>query len=347
MSGLSAYKKEIITGIVIGFLLFFFLKVILPLFTPFLLAYLTIYAMYPLLYKVEKKWKINKTVTAIILMLLFFVVLFSFLWLIFFLTEDSMEHAVAGIGRLFQDMEITISRMAVMLQNRFHIDGNELELYLSSQLREFMNSIKSAALPDMMKNSFVCFRRILPVIAFIGIYLIATILFTKDFDKIMEQVHRIGALDAVMNAINGLLHTITTYLKAQLIIILVIVLICCIGLRISGITGSYLLGILAGLLDALPFIGTGIILIPTAVFQLISGNIVQAVVCTVLYIICIGARELLEPKLMGKSLGIYPVVLLLSIYAGIRLFGISGIIKGPLGVVMFKQLFLRIFPVKS
>ena len=199
----------------------------------------------------------------------------------------------------------------------------------------------------MMVNSISYLKKTLPVLAFIGIYLIATILFTKDFDKIMIQVHKVGALDAFISAMGGLLHTIGTYVKAQLIIILIIAIICCVGLRISGIPFPYLLGIPAGLLDALPFIGTGVILIPTAIIQLLNGNVGRAIVCIILYIICIVARELLEPKLIGKQLGIYPVILLLSIYAGIQLFGISGIIKGPLGIVIFKQLFTRIFPVKS
>ena len=116
---------------------------------------------------------------------------------------------------------------------------------------------------------------------------------------------------------------------------------------ILALSHPFFLGILAGILDVLPFIGTGVVLIPTAIIQLINGKILKAVVCVILYVLCIGARELMEPKLMGKKLGIYPVILLMSIYAGVKLFGIAGIIKGPLGVVLFKQLFVRIFSVKS
>ena len=344
MSRLIAYKKEIITGIAIGFLLYFFLKILFPLFSPFLLAFITIYSVYPFLYKIEHKWKINKTITAVISLIILLALLFVFLWLMARLFGKNMGSFISGIGELVNNIKLTIEKTALVLQNKFGMDGLALEEYLNYQLEHCMDSLKNAGLPDMMVNSFSYFKKVLPILAFIGIYLIATILFTKDFDRIIKQVHKVGALDAFMSAMGGLLHTIGTYVKAQLVIIAII---CCLGLRLSGIPYSYLLGILVGLLDALPFIGTGVILIPTAFIQLLNGNIGRAVICVILYIICIVARELLEPKLMGKQLGIYPVILLLSIYAGIQLFGISGIIKGPLGIVIFKQLFTRIFPVKS
>ena len=63
--------------------------------------------------------------------------------------------------------------------------------------------------------------------------------------------------------------------------------------------------------------------------------------CLAVYICCVGAREFLEPKLMGKRTGVYPVFMLLSVYAGVKLFGLSGILKGPLSLVVLMELFGR------
>ena len=87
----------------------------------------------------------------------------------------------------------------------------------------------------------------------------------------------------------------------------------------------------------LPFIGTGIILIPLGIWQLLNGWYVQTVVCFILYGVCVIMREFLEPKLIGKKVGIYPIAILLSVYAGVKLFGLGGILKGPLGLVMIYQ----------
>ena len=101
-------------------------------------------------------------------------------------------------------------------------------------------------------------------------------------------------------------------------------------------------GILAGVLDALPFIGTGVVLVPLAVQQFFCGSYVRGVVCLLLYAACIFIRELLEPKLIGKRIGVSPIAILLSIYGGIQLFGLWGIIGGPLGFVMIYQTILSL-----
>ena len=347
MSKIIEYKKEIITGIITLFLLYFCLKYILPLITPFLLAFITIYSIYPLLYKMEQKCKINKTITSVIFIVFIVIILLLILWLIGYLAGGNLLDMFSSNYELNKNMNIIVNKISFFLQDKFNLNGIAIEKYLNAQMQNGINSLESKGLSDMMTNSFQYLRRVLPALAFIGIYLVATILLSRDFDLLMEKVHKIGALDAFMSVMEGLLHTIGTYLKAQFIIMLVISTICCTGLRLTNISYPFFLGILAGILDVLPFIGTGVVLIPTAIIQLINGKILKAVVCVILYVLCIGAREFLEPKLMGKKLGIYPVILLLSIYAGVKLFGIAGIIKGPLGVILFKQLFVRIFPVKS
>jgi predicted PurR-regulated permease PerM len=141
-----------------------------------------------------------------------------------------------------------------------------------------------------------------------------------------------------MNLVNEIIHTAGKFLKAQLILIVMIMAICITGFWLIGISSPVLLGFLAGIMDALPFIGTSIILIPTAVILFLDHQIWQGAVCLVIYLLCVAIREFMEPKLMGKELDIFPVVMLISIFAGAKLFGISGIIKGPLAVVLYKNI---------
>ena len=91
-------------------------------------------------------------------------------------------------------------------------------------------------------------------------------------------------------------------------------------------------------MDALPFIGTSIILIPVAVLFFLEKEIWKGIVVLIIYVICVLIREFMEPKLIGKELDIFPVVMLISIFAGAKLFGLSGIIKGPLFIVLYKKL---------
>jgi predicted PurR-regulated permease PerM len=138
--------------------------------------------------------------------------------------------------------------------------------------------------------------------------------------------------------IEGVLNYVITFVKAQGVILCVISLLCGVTLSIAGIAGGVFLGILAGCMDVLPFIGTGIVLVPLSVWQLLNGRYVQMVVCLVLYGVCVLLRELLEPKLIGKGTGIAPIWMLLAVYAGVKLFGVGGILKGPLALITIYEI---------
>lgn len=318
MEMIVKYRKEMITGVGLALLLFLFLKYVFPLLSPFLLAYLSVYAVYPLLYKLEQKCRIRKTITMFLILGIFVVILLGALWIFVVATGGSVEEFLPVI---------------IEWKDRLFVTSG------SAFFRDL--------LPELLKNTFSYIQKVFPAIAYIGIYLIATILMAKDFDGLMTKVHGIGALDTFMDVVGKILRTAGLYLKAQFILILVIMAICVTGFYCIGISAPIFLGVLTGILDALPFIGTGIVLIPTSILFFLEEEIVKGVVCLFLYVICVAVRELLEPRLVGKGLGIFPVVLLISIYAGMKLFGVAGIIKGPLGVVLYKNIWTILYKTKE
>ena len=306
---MNKYKKELITGVGLALLLFLFLKYIFPLLSPFLLAYLSVYAVYPLLYKLEEKCKIKKAITMFFLLVVLVLLLLGCAWIFVIATGGS-------VGEF----------LPVIMEWKDRI-------FISSGSAFFQD-----LLPELIKNSVSYIGKVFPIFAYIGIYLVATILMAKDFDGLMIKVHSVGALDTFMNVVGKILRTTGLYLKAQLILILIIVGVCTAGFYFIGISSPLLLGMLTGIMDALPFIGTAIVLVPSATLFFWEKEMTKGIICLLLYVICVLVRELLEPRLVGKGLGIFPVVLLISLYAGMKLFGVSGIIKGPLGAVLYKNI---------
>ena len=128
------------------------------------------------------------------------------------------------------------------------------------------------------------------------------------------------------------------YLKAQLIIMGCVIVICVAGLWILKNPYALLIGTVIGLLDVLPFIGTGTILIPWAVISLFTKKFFHAAAYVVLFLIANTTREFLEPKLIGKSLGLYPIAILISVYVGLYLFGPAGVIEGPASVLLIMEI---------
>ena len=96
-------------------------------------------------------------------------------------------------------------------------------------------------------------------------------------------------------------------------------------------------------MDVLPFIGTGIVLVPIGVIQLLGGNYLQAMLVFIAYVLCIVIREVLEPRLMGNGLQVSPVAILVSVYAGVLFYGIGGVLLGPVTLLILVEFAREIF----
>ncbi len=98
------------------------------------------------------------------------------------------------------------------------------------------------------------------------------------------------------------------------------------------------LALLTSVVDILPVLGVGTVLIPWAVFDFIAGNIARGIMLLILYAVVVIIRNILEPKLIGSRFGLHPVITLLAIYTGGKLFGFIGVFLLPLSVIVAKRL---------
>lgn len=126
-------------------------------------------------------------------------------------------------------------------------------------------------------------------------------------------------------------------LECQLICITTIQTV--IGLYILGINNSLTIGIICGILDLLPIVGPAFIFIPLVIYEFIMNHVAIGIGLILLYILLQVIREVLKIKLVGENLNIHPVATIISLYVGILLFGISGLVFGPLLVVIIIELF--------
>ena len=115
-------------------------------------------------------------------------------------------------------------------------------------------------------------------------------------------------------------------------------MICTAGLFLIGNPYSLLLGLGIGLLDALPFFGTGSVLIPYGIFLLVRREWGKAAIIIGMYAVCYLLREFLEAKLMGSRMGLSPLETFIAMYVGLELFGIAGFILGPMGLLLTRDL---------
>lgn len=130
----------------------------------------------------------------------------------------------------------------------------------------------------------------------------------------------------------------SAWLRTQFVIMFVTACLCALGLSLIRNPYSILLGAVIGVLDALPLFGAGAVLIPWSIVVTVQGHFYQGGVLALLFLICCMTREFLEARLMGGKMGLSPLETLAAIYVGMKLFGILGMLLGPIGILIIEDL---------
>lgn len=128
------------------------------------------------------------------------------------------------------------------------------------------------------------------------------------------------------------------FVGAELLLVSITTLCYLLGYTALGVQFALLLGVLTGILDILPAVGPGIIIVPWAIIAIFTGNWFLAIALLVLYGIISALRYILEPKVVGDSIGVHPLEVLIAIYAGLEAFGFVGLIIFPLLLILFHAL---------
>lgn len=132
----------------------------------------------------------------------------------------------------------------------------------------------------------------------------------------------------------NLMHMI----KIQIVLVVISSIEIILGLFLLNVPNAVTLGVLCGVLDILPYVGTIIVFIPIIIYNIIMKKFLIAFGLICLYLLVQVLREILEAKFLSSKLEIHPLVILLSLYIGINLFGILGIIVGPMYSILAKEI---------
>lgn len=144
--------------------------------------------------------------------------------------------------------------------------------------------------------------------------------------------------DRFLPAVKGMKSSLWGYLAAQFKLMAVTFLILMVGFFALQIKNAPLWAGVIALVDAIPVLGTGTVLIPWSVVCLLQGSRVRGIGLIAVYVVAWLTRSVLEPKLLGKELGLDPLVTLLAMYAGYRFFGFLGLILAPVAAVAILRL---------
>ena len=158
-----------------------------------------------------------------------------------------------------------------------------------------------------------------------------------DFNKLIKFVRGFCGeriYDKALKIKNILVNSVFKFAKGYLIILGITFAELLLGFTVLRIKYALVLAAIISVIDILPVLGTGTVLIPWAAVEFIMGNTVKGAGLVILYLLITVARNFAEPKIIGKQMGIKPLFTLLAMFIGIRIFGIAGIFILPITLIV-------------
>ena len=128
----------------------------------------------------------------------------------------------------------------------------------------------------------------------------------------------------------NLAKSLVGQVKSQLKVSLIITTFLLTAFIIYGVPYGFLLGLFIGVADALPVVGAGLFLIPMSILSFVLGDVGMGVFAACIYVGTIIIRQVFEPRIVGKQLGLYPLATMIAMYAGYRMLGFLGLLGGPI-----------------
>ena len=308
---------------------------LLSLFMPFVLAFVVAWLLNPLVRGIQRRLGISRKFLSLVLILLILALagglLVAFIWNIaqeaISLYEDWSSISTALQEALFS-LDHAFSRFMSLIPADIR---SASDAYLESLFTWLQGAVTTA-----LGNSAAYATRIAKQVPSFAVgtvvFLMGSYYLTADYPHIRYLVSKrftgrsrhflLEVRQAALSAFGG-------YVKAEFILSVGVFFILLAGFTIIGQPYTLLLAFLLAIMDFIPIIGAGTVMVPWAVVDLALGNIRESIELMVIWGLIALFRRVGEPKVVGDQTGLPPVVSLISIYVGMQLAGVLGMILGP------------------
>lgn len=347
---ISGKAKYYIKLIIVTAVVYFSLKYLLPMFLPFLAAYFLVYLLRPIVRLLNQRFKINRKLSSVILLGILVAVLGVAIGFITNAVIKQIRNFCSNYVEYEKKLDNITDKACDVLEKYSGIESREIKVYVDKGIDTMSDMGTSAeTVNKVMDKSISTVILIGELFVFVLTMIISSYYMlnnndnNKNNEKENSKKKTINNKDSVMykdvrRLTSKVGHVCIAYIKTQLIIMAITSLICFISFMIINNDYALLLALIVGFLDALPLIGVGLILIPWCLVYVILGDYVKAVVIFITFVICYLVREFMEPRLMGNQIGITPLATIVSMYVGYKVFGVIGVILGPVGYILIDTL---------
>ena len=312
---------------------------------PFLISFFIAYSVQKYAAILEKRTGLGKRTFSLFLGLLLLSTVAALIFLFVSKLWQELYSFVKGADFLREDIigiSERISAYADTFLSRFFRDTESVKQSVSELLEDGAMSIISAITTKIPAFMGKVFSAVPKIIFFVAAMFISCIYFCLDFDGVCAFFKRSFSsvrIPFLSRLPKTSIKTMGRYIRASFIIFLLTALELAVGFLMIGAPYAWLVAAVTAFIDMLPFFGSGIVLIPYALISFISGDIKLGTGLLILWGAVSLIRQIIEPKIMGKNLGVHPLVNIAAVYVGYTFFGVVGVVFLPISVVIIKNLF--------
>lgn len=325
-------------------ILWFVISYGIPWMMPFLIAYFVAVMAEPLVSFMTRYLHLKRGFASPVALLLLFA-LISWLLIIIF-SRLAYESATflenwAGLYALIREK---FAGFELLLNDWFELLPPYVIAYVDRMLASLVEGLPSliGSLGMSVMTAATGIATKLPSALIVSLVVLAAcLLFSIDFHALRDFLRLqvpTSAQGAVTEAASFFKLTVLRFLRAYSLICLITFVELVIGFHLIGVDYSVTLSAIIALVDVLPIVGCGTVLVPWGIIAIMFGNMRLGVCLLILCAVITAVRQFLEPKIVGSSIGLHPIATLISIYAGLNFFGIFGMFLLPIALIVLKHL---------
>jgi len=309
---------------------------VISVFLPFILGYVFSRLVNPLADFLQKKLKCPRGVSALLVIIFTIGILGGIITAILWKLVVEIRNLYDQFPAMYVEFQLFWKRFSDNLSHIYNSMPDFVQNVLSDMTQEISDKAKTFI--DSRSKPVVGyasdFAKAIPG-GFIGviIFILSVYFMVVDSDNVSMAVHKMlgKKLTAKLSAVkNEFKRYLGGYVKAQFTIMCVTFVIMLIEFTLAGVNYAMLIAFGTAFLDALPVFGSGIVLWPLAVINFFGGNIKVGIIMVIAFVSVVVTRHLIEPKLVSSKIGMNPILTLMAMYVGYRIWGVGGIILGTI-----------------
>lgn len=330
--------KRIIALLVIALVLIFFSKQLATVLLPFIIGVSFAIILEPLIGFLEKRLRFPRTLAVVTTL----VAVGGLTWYGIVVILGQLIGQLIDLAALLPQYRETIIEITDDLLGHLQTLNESLppivSVNIQTSVQDFLMTLEDST-RDLINRVLGMFSGLPSFLLVSIISLVATYFLSRDKDLIIDTFMKFVPPHARTQAVE-FRQTVSVdlfgYVKGRFLMLLISTLITAVGLFLIGTRYWVLLAIVIGIIDQIPVVGPGIVFTPWVALNVIAGDVDRAVYLTILYFIIFAVRNVAEPKIMGESVGLHPLIMLLAIYGGAVFFGVVGLFIGPIIAILIR-----------